>query len=206
MEKVTNILKIAYKVLVTLGMTCVTVISLASAYILFAPDQFPKPFYLNYLPDATQQAQAQAQPAQAGEGETAKAGEGGEATAAETTYEPGSGIMFNMATKIINLADTGARKYIRLTMVLEFAPTNPEYKTLPEEEKAAYLTEFEAEIANVMPIMDDVVITLLSTKTFEDLYTADGKEALRTELITAISERITEYHLISVYFTEFVVQ
>jgi len=206
MEKVTNILKIVYKVFVTLGMTCVTVISLASAYILFAPDEFPKPFYLNYLPDATQQAMAQVQPAPAGEGETAHGAEGGETPAAEVTFHPGDGIMFNMATKIINLADAGARKYIRLTMVLEFAPTNPEYKALPEEEKAAYLSEFEAEIASVMPIMDDVVITLLSTKTFEDLYTASGKEELRTELITAISERVTEYHLISVYFTEFVVQ
>ncbi len=204
MEKVTNILKIVYKVIIMLGMTCVTVISMASAYILFAPDEFPKPFYLNYLPDATQQAQAQA-PEHETEGNTTTAKEG-ETPAAEMTFEPGSGIMFNMATKIINLADAGAHKYIRLTMVLEFAPTNPEYMSLPEEEKSTYLSEFEAEIAKVMPIMDDVVITQLSTKSFEDLYTADGKEKLRQELVTAISERVEEYHLISVYFTEFVVQ
>jgi flagellar basal body-associated protein FliL len=203
MEKVTNILKIVYKVIIMLGMTCVTVISMASAYILFAPDEFPKPFYLNYLPDATQQAQASGHETEEGNSTTPKEGE---TPAAETTYAPGDGIMFNMATKIINLADAGARKYIRLTMVLEFAPTNPEYKSLPEEEKLTYMSEFEAEIENVMPIMDDVVITHLSTKTFEDLYTANGKEMLRTELITAISERIEEFHLISVYFTEFVVQ
>ena len=114
--------------------------------------------------------------------------------------------MFNMATKIINLADADTRKYIRLTMVMEFAPDNPEYLKLSGEEQKTYISEFEAKIAKVMPIMDDVVITTLSTKKFEDLYTAEGKETLRKELITAISDRVKEFTLISVYFTEFVVQ
>ncbi len=47
---------------------------------------------------------------------------------------------------------------------------------------------------------------LLSTKTFEDLYTAEGKERLRLELIQVISQRMPEFKLLSVYFTEFVVQ
>jgi hypothetical protein len=197
MNKVGSILNIVFKVITTLGFTCVTIISLASGYILFAPDEFPKPFRLTYFPDTPVAAQ--------GGGGTAA---DPVATAVPTSvpYEPGQGIMFNMATKIINLADTGTRKYIRLTMVLEFAPTNPDYTSLSAEEQTAYMTEFETEIAKVMPIMDDVVITLLSTKTFEDLYTAAGKEKLREELIAAISERVKEYHLISVYFTEFVVQ
>jgi flagellar basal body-associated protein FliL len=47
---------------------------------------------------------------------------------------------------------------------------------------------------------------LLSTKTFEQLYTAEGKEQLRVELMQAIGSRLPEFDLISVYFTEFVVQ
>ncbi len=54
--------------------------------------------------------------------------------------------------------------------------------------------------------MDDVVIKLLSTKSFEDLYTADGKEHLRTELMHAIEESVPGFELVSIYFTEFVVQ
>jgi len=57
-----------------------------------------------------------------------------------------------------------------------------------------------------MPVLDDIVITLLSTKTFDDLYTAEGKETLRQQLIGAISTRLPEYQLLNVYFTEFVVQ
>ena len=57
-----------------------------------------------------------------------------------------------------------------------------------------------------LPIMDDTVITLLSTKTYEDLYTAEGKENLRTEITRILSEKLTDLHILSVYFTEFVVQ
>jgi hypothetical protein len=193
MSNIGKILNIAFKVITALGFTCVTIISLASGYILFAPDEFPKPFRLTYFPTEQKPGEIAAEPEIT-------------PTPTETAYQPGDGIMFDMATKIINLADSTSRKYIRLTMVLEFAPDNPAYHSMNAEEQKTYLTEFETKVAKVMPIMDDVVITLLSTKTFEDLYTAAGKEALRKELITAISARLTDFTLISVYFTEFVVQ
>jgi flagellar FliL protein len=111
-----------------------------------------------------------------------------------------------MSTKIINLVDPTGRKYIRVTIVAEFAPDDPAYLTMTEEEKAAYLVTFEEKLNSRLPIMDDTVITLLSTKTYEDLYTAEGKEKLRTEIMETLSERLTDLQLISIYFTEFVVQ
>jgi len=54
--------------------------------------------------------------------------------------------------------------------------------------------------------MDDTVITLLSTKTYEDLYTAEGKEKLRAEIMQILPEKLVDLHLIAIYFTEFVVQ
>ncbi|MBK8784902.1 MAG: flagellar basal body-associated FliL family protein [Anaerolineales bacterium] len=119
---------------------------------------------------------------------------------------PGEGIMLNMSTKIINLVDPTGRKYIRVTIVAEFAPDNPEYLAMPEEEKAAYLVAFEEKLNSRLPIMDDTVITLLSTKTYEDLYTAEGKEKLRMEIMETLAERLVDLELISIYFTEFVVQ
>jgi flagellar FliL protein len=111
-----------------------------------------------------------------------------------------------MSTKIINLVDPTGRKYIRVTIVVEFAPDDPEYELLPEEEKTAYLTSFEEKLNSRLPIMDDTVITLLSTKTYEDLYTAEGKEKLRTEIMTMLAQKLPDPHILSIYFTEFVVQ
>jgi flagellar FliL protein len=201
MSKVLNILSIATKVMTFLVVTAIAAISLATAYIMFAPDDFPKPFHLVYdysrssLPLGTVEAAV-------------------EPTPTPHVYQPGEGIMVNMSTKIINLADPSGRKYIRLTVVLEFAPEEPPADAKEAKssgghgggETAAAATDFETRIQSRMPVMDDVVITLLSTKTFEELYTAEGKERLRQELMQAISQRLPEFHLLSVYFTEFVVQ
>jgi flagellar FliL protein len=192
MNKILPILSVVSKVITTIAMVCIVIISLASAYIIFAPDEFPKPFHLSYiyptLPAAASTAIA-ATP-----------------TPTPEPYKPGEGIMFNMSTKIINLADSTASKYIRLTMVLEFAPDDPTYRTMAADVQTAYVTTFTAKVNARMPLMDDTVITKLSTKAFEDLYTAAGKEKLREELVQAISARVPDLTLISVYFTEFVVQ
>ena len=114
--------------------------------------------------------------------------------------------MLNMSTKIINLVDPTGRRYIRVTIVAEFAPDDPNYETMTEEEKSAYLTTFQEKLNSRLPIMDDAVITLLSTKTYEDLYTAEGKEKLRAEIMDVLSKKLVDLHILSIYFTEFVVQ
>ncbi len=176
-------------------------VSLITAYVVFAPDELPKPFRLVYdysTALTTPETGAAASEAPAEEATTAP----------EAAHEiiPGEGIMLNMSTKIINLVDPTGRKYIRVTIVAEFAPDDPEYESLPEEEKIAYLTAFEEKLNSRLPIMDDTVITLLSTKTYEDLYTAEGKEKLRSEIMEILSQKLVDLHLISIYFTEFVVQ
>jgi flagellar protein FliL len=170
------------------------VISLFTAYIVFAPDDLPKPFHLVY--------------AAAGDAPTvAVAPAVSTAPAPEThTYQPGEGVMVNMSTKIINLLDPGGRKYIRVTIVVEFAPDDPTYQSMSEEEKTAYLTQFQDKLNARMPIMDDTVITLLSTKTYDELYTAEGKEKLRLEIMDTLSGKLPDLQIISIYFTEFVVQ
>ena len=209
-EKLGKIFTIASKVMSFISSTFITILSLATAYIMFAPDVLPKPFYLVYQATAPLGSLPSGYTVASNQEAAAESSSSSHTTQTSSKHtsdlEPGQGIMINMSTKIINLADPGGRKYIRLTVALEFAPDNPDYRDLPEEEAAVYLEEFQTEVANSMPSMDDVVITLLSTKTFEELYTAEGKEALRTEVRDAINERLSELTVISVYFTEFVVQ
>ncbi|HZW05166.1 MAG TPA: flagellar basal body-associated FliL family protein [Anaerolineaceae bacterium] len=206
METVLKILNIVGRVLLIVVLAATALLSISMAYIMFAPDEMPKPFRLvyqypeespKYLPPGV------IPPANCIVPEpTLEPGEVEE-------VKPGEGVLVNMSTKIINLADPGGRKYIRLTVVLEFAPP-----PVPagEETKAAHgeetdpTAEFQAGLNGYMPQMDDIVITLLSTKTYEQLYTAEGKEALRNEIMEEINGRIEAVDVISVYFTEFVVQ
>ncbi len=172
-----------------------SLIALFTAYIVFAPGNLPKPFRLVY----DYSGDAPVAPIEAAVSQPTPAPE-------PHAYLPGEGVMVNLSTKIINLVDPGGRRYIRLTVVVEFAPDNEEYASMPEEEKTAYLTQFEDKLNSRLPIMDDAVITLLSTKTYEDLYTADGKERLRAEIMDALSSKLPDLQVISIYFTEFVVQ
>ena len=191
-NKILNVLNIVSQLILAIT----AVVSLVTAYVVFAPDDLPKPFHLVYgspvggVTEAPQEPQIIVVTA----------------TPAPEGHIPGHGIMLNMSTKIINLVDPTGRKYIRLTVAAEFVPDNPEYESLPEEEKATYLTEFNAKLNARMPIMDDTVITLLSTKTYEDLYTADGKEKLRMEIMETLQKKLPDLELVAIYFTEFVVQ
>jgi flagellar FliL protein len=212
MQKVTKILSVVIKVLALIIMAATAVLSLSMAYIMFAPDELPKPFKLvyqypsdppDYLPPGVIPIIATDIPA----------GEEGH-VAAEVL--PGEGLMMTMSTKIINLSDPTGRKYIRLTVVLEFDPhTWTDLEATEEastggghgaEEAAPESNPLEEAIGARMPLMDDIVITILSSKTYDELYTAAGKEALRVEIMNEMNERLPEFHVISVYFTEFVVQ
>jgi flagellar FliL protein len=210
MAKVLGILNIILRVLAVIIFLATAVLSISMAYIMYAPDEFPKPFKLvyqypeeppKYLPPGVLPPLAEA-----------------EAEATEEpvdVVEPGEGMMVNMSTKIINLSDPSGRKYIRTTVVLEFEPphVDPEAEETKEagghgggEETVDPNTEFLALINARMPLMDDLVITLLSTKSYDELYTAEGKEQLRLEIQDAINSRLPEFRVLSVYFTEFVVQ
>ena len=179
--------------LVLMGIFSLT--GLAAAYIIFAPDDLPKPFYLQYnyptIPADMTMSASDIVPTE---------------SESNHVFVAGEGIMINTGSKIINLSDPLGRKYIRITIVIEFAPDESTYFEMPVEEKSAYVAEFTSEITAKLPIIDDAVVTLISSKTFEDLYTAQGKENLRLELSNLITQRLPDYHILSVYLTEFVVQ
>ncbi|BCY17909.1 hypothetical protein hrd7_17580 [Leptolinea sp. HRD-7] len=209
--------------------------NLLVVYVLFAPDTMPKPIYLVYsLPAgvAGQSGAAGAVPAEGQPGVTSGSanpiavitGKPAEAapaveehaaaepkkTAASTTHnsagvEPGQGIMIDTSTKIVNLAEPGGKKFIRVTATLEFDPPAG-YAEMPEEEKTAELAKFTTEINAKIPILDDTIVTILSSKDFQSVYTTEGKDALRQEIMNAVNSKLPEYKVIYVYFKEFVMQ
>ena len=187
MNKVMSILGIISRILIIIVLVAVSMLSLGTAYIMFAPDNLPKPFRLVYEFDPIPTVDPIP------------------TEAPHVDVEPGQGIIVTTTTKIINLTGTSGNKYIRVAVSLEFNPPDANYLEMKAEEKTAYLAEFNTEIATKMPIIDDVIITDVSTKTFDALYTAAGKETLRRELLTLLNARLPDMKIISIYFTEFVI-
>src|SRR5512147_1400913 len=139
MKKILPILKILSKVLIGLVLLSVLAINLSMGYIMFAPDTFPKPFYLMYQ-NTGGNGTISVQESTSG---SLNAIPTVEPTATPTPMpKPGDGIMLNTGTKIINLAEPNGNKYIRVTIVLEFAANDPSFPSMETEARTAYETTF----------------------------------------------------------------
>ncbi len=201
MKNVLKIIGTVGKVILTIIVVASSFLSLAVAYIVFAPDDLPKPFYLSYLyptpvptPDPSL---LQIEPTII--------------PTPEKVVLPGEGIMIDTGTKIINLAEPGGRRYIRINVVLEFVPPeeDPTAKPAAEGEGAAVdpvIETFTNTINAKLPMINDTVITLLSSKSFDELYTTEGKEKLRQAILDEVQSMLPADKILGVYFTEFVVE
>ena len=99
------------------------------------------------------------------------------------------GPIFSLETFIVNLADPGGNRYLRVTMDLELA--NP---------------EMEAEITQRLPQVRDSILMILPTKRFEDISTVEGKTTLRDEVVATLNDFLVQGNITNIYFKEFVVQ
>ena len=90
---------------------------------------------------------------------------------------------------VVNLADTDSSRYLKIKVELELE------------------NEFVlAEVEQKLPQVNDEIIMLLSSKTFEEVSTVGGKQVLKKQLMTNINAKLKEGRVMNVYFTEFVVQ
>jgi len=101
------------------------------------------------------------------------------------------GKVIALDTFIVNLADPGANRYLRVTMDLE---VNGSGKT-PEEEITRRTSQLR-----------DTILMILPTKKFGDIVSSEGKTALRDELIAALNGLLTTSKVSRIYFKEFVIQ
>lgn len=108
---------------------------------------------------------------------------------AEKPLAPGIGPIYSMDTFIVNLVDPLGKRYLKLKMELEL--------------DGALVRE---EVTGRMPQLKDTVITLLSSKGFEDVSSLEGKLQLRAEMISLLNQHLLSGAIKNIYFTEFIVQ
>ena len=110
-------------------------------------------------------------------------------TATEDIPEAGPGILIDMENITINLADEDESRFLRVKMKLE----------VKDEESKAKVDAFNAQIK-------DLIITTLSSKTFDDVRTPQGKYNLKEELIYRINSFIGGEPVKNMFFSDFVAQ
>jgi flagellar FliL protein len=66
--------------------------------------------------------------------------------------------------------------------------------------------ELTPELDKKTPLIRDIIISILSSKTVEEITTAKGKEKLKEEIMNEINKHLEDGQIRHVYFTEFVIQ
>ena len=107
------------------------------------------------------------------------------------------GAVVSIDTFIVNLADPGGNRYLRITMDLELAGK--------PADKSAGKTAGD-ELAKRMPQIRDAVLMILSTKRYADISTTEGKTGLREEILNSANGLLASSQISRIYFKEFVIQ
>ena len=99
------------------------------------------------------------------------------------------GPIYSLETFIVNLIGGRGKNYLKAKIDLEL-----------DSEKA---TE---EIEKRLPQFRDSILTMLSSKSHEDVKTLEGKFQLRAEIISMLNQYLKKGKIRNVYFTDFIVQ
>lgn len=138
---------------------------------------------------AKAEAPAEGEKKPAAEGEHKKpAGEGGEGEKLEG-LDPAGPQNIEFKPFVVNLNDAAGKRFLKLTMSVE-----------------ADTPELAAEINTKMAQFRDIILLLLSSLSYEDISTVDGKMRLRNQMLNRININLTSGKIKNIYFSEFVAQ
>ena len=101
------------------------------------------------------------------------------------------GQIYPIPTLTVNLADPTGITYLAITLALEFEPKN---------------SDIFAEVEDKMHRINDMIITTLSSKAYEEISTSQGKVNLKNEFLRRINAMLAKGRLYNVYITSFTVQ
>lgn len=114
----------------------------------------------------------------------------GHSSESEKKQEPVKiGFLYTMDPIIVNLADHDVPRYLKIRIEIE-----------------GRTPKAEEEVDRRLPQIRDAIITILSSKTFKDIYDREGKVRLKKEIVQRANQLLGEDKIKEVYFTEFVMQ
>ena len=112
-----------------------------------------------------------------------------EANLEEQEEKQEMGPIYSLETFIVNLIGGRGKNYLKAKVELEL-----------DSEKT------EIEINKRLPQIRDSILTMLSSKSNEEINTLEGKLQLRAEIISTLNQYLKTGKVKNVYFTDFIVQ
>ena len=133
-------------------------------------------------------------------------GPAAEARAALEKAKPVVTVMYPTKERVVNLTDKSASKYLKVSLTLEFIDSKAKDPPKGEAVKVQQ-EEFAKEMSGHTAVIEDALVSALSSKASADLLKADGKDMLKSELIDRVNHALHEEEkVVNVYFTSFIIQ
>jgi flagellar FliL protein len=127
--------------------------------------------------------------------------------------KPKAGMMLPMRERIVNLADPGVMRYLKISVVLEMADHSG--GDLPKGEKYKEAQDhLKKELGGTLPLIEDELTGILSSKASTELMSPDGKQRLRDDIKVRVNKALEKLahdpkerqEVLSVYFSDFIIQ
>jgi flagellar protein FliL len=97
--------------------------------------------------------------------------------------------MYELESFIVNLSGGSGNNYLKIKITLE---TNKE--------------ELKTEMEKRLPQFRDAILSLLSSKTYTEVKTLEGKSQIRAEIMATMNQYLKTGKITNVYFSDFIVQ
>jgi hypothetical protein len=134
-------------------------------------------------------------------------------TVAKTPAPHVPGLIYPMKERVLNLSGSGGTPhYARIEVAVEFKmPKGAKpakagaggHDAAPKEDALDPLLE---PVAARKAQIDDLLVRIVGAQTLEKLTSAEGKEALKNELLAEVKELVTKPQPVAVYIVKLVVQ
>jgi flagellar FliL protein len=98
---------------------------------------------------------------------------------------------------IVNIMSEGGERYLKVNLVLEVGSTKGKEKAV---------AAVQEEISKRIPQFRDAIISVLRTKTKEEIDEKEGKDLIRKEIINTINKFLISGKIKNIYFQDFVIQ
>ncbi len=102
---------------------------------------------------------------------------------------PKVGEMFALDPFVVNLSDPKGKRYLKVKITLELESADAVDR-----------------VTKLVPKLRDMVIIMLTSLTFEEVMTPEGKIQIRDELLDRFNQVLRPDRVLNIYFTDFVVQ
>ena len=94
------------------------------------------------------------------------------------------GPMYPMSSFVVNLLSENGSRFLKSTIDLEMDKP-----------------ELSAELDKKKPLIRDIIIRVLSSKTFEEVSTMKGKGKLKDEIVNKINDVLADGHIKNIFFS-----